>query len=173
LLDNREVLVDDDIRYWGNLLGAGIFLPLWFAVVLGLALGAWIKAPWSRLGKLALGTAVGFGILSVGYLVLAVWNPSWYRSVADPVTRLLLFPILFSFFVTLGSVIASFQKTEEGRFLVLKVLAVIGAGVLGLNASQVYLDGGAKVLADILSGLMLLGGLVMAQRGQTRLEERR
>ena len=158
----------DDPRYWANLLVAGIVLPIWFAVVLGLAIATWAIAPWSRLGKLAAWTAVGLGIICCGYLALAAWYPPWYRPADDAVIRVVGFAVALSFYITFGSLIASVQKTEQGRRLAIKMTVVIGAAALGLTIAHAFLDGWLQALADVVFSVVIVGASILAHKAEMR-----
>jgi hypothetical protein len=172
-VDREEGTVDDDVRYWGGLLAGGINLLIWNAVVLGLAIATGVKGPVPVLRKLSVWTAVCFVNLSAAYITLAAWYPTWYRPVADLVIKLVVVPaIVLAFYLTLTSCIASFQKTAEERRLAMRVGAVSALPLFVFWASQVFLDGWAKVLAEIVAGLLFVGALFLAQKSQARLRAR-
>jgi hypothetical protein len=164
----RGVLVDDP-RYWVNLLVAGIVLPIWFAVVLGLAIATWAIAPWSSLGKLGVWTAVNLGIICGSCLALTAWYPAWYRPVDGVAIRLVGVVIAVSFLVTLNSLIASAQKTEQARRLAIRIGVVIGSGAVGLTVAQAFLDGWLQTLGEVVSCLVIVGGILLAQKAEARL----
>jgi hypothetical protein len=163
-----EGVVDHDTQYWLQAAVGVPFLVLWLGISLGLAIAAYRMGSSPRLGRLAVWTVVCLGAFTAAFGTLALWYPPWYRPAADLVARLLLFPIGLSFLITLTCCIASAQRTAEARRLCAQTGAIIGVAVLGLNASQVFLDGWAKVAADLLAASVLAGGLALAGKAQSR-----
>jgi hypothetical protein len=161
--------VNDDMRYWTQLLAGGINLLLWFIVVIALAIVTLARARWSALGKLAFWTAVCFTAFAVAWAAFMISYPPWYRAIEDQIIRLAVVAIMVSYYITLMSCIAVFQATPEARRLTLKMGAITGVGALGLTLSQVYLDGWEKIGGEILSGVLFMGAIWFACQAQARL----